>query len=83
MNFPRTLSPSNALVLPPADHHDHDGDDDGDDDDDDDFKEDLLESISSEGLSPQLPLRVLGWGSLSQGGHHKRLQCHHHHHRHL
>ena len=36
MNFPRTLSPSNALVLPPADHHDHDGDDDGDDDDDDD-----------------------------------------------
>ena len=35
---------------------------------DDLVQEDLLESVSSEGLSGQLPLRVLGWGSLSQGG---------------
>ena len=50
-------------------------DDDADDDDDDDgVQENVLESVSSAGLSGQLPLRVVGWGSLSQGGLHLRLQ---------
>ena len=54
-------------------HIDYVGDDDAAADDDD-VQENVLESVSSAGLSGQLPLRVVGWGSLSQGGLHQRLQ---------
>ena len=52
MNFPRTLSPSNALVLPPADNDDDDDDDDDENDDDDD---DASPSLVSQDLLFDLP----------------------------
>ena len=62
MNFPRTLSPSNALVLPPADNDDDDDDDDDVDSDGDDDKDD--EKISYFfGTSPLSVQAIFGTGS--------------------
>ena len=61
MNFPRTLSPSNALVLPPADNDDDDDDDDDVDGDDDGDKNDEKMSFFFWHLSIERPGHLWYW----------------------